>query len=517
MGTLIAWVLVRDDFPGKSVVNALIDLPFALPTIVAGLTLLTLYGPRSPFGINIAFSQAGILVALLFVTLPFVVRSVQPVLLELDTDMEEAAASLGADPPTIVRRIVMPNLLPAILTGSALGFARAIGEFGAVVLISGNIPFKTEVASVNILTQLEGDDPQGAAAVSVVLMVGSLVMLTTLDYVRRRTDPPRAGLMTARRDADVGAARRIRSVSSARSARGHEVRRPLRGAGLPAAAARAAGDDGLLQDLRARSRAGAQGHLAGPGFQHAFWLTLTITAIVVPINTVFGVITALVMVRREFRGKALLNALIDLPFALSPIIIGLSLILVWGKYGWFGPALESIGFQVIFAMPGMVARDHLRVPAVRGPRGHARCCARSAPTRRRPPTPWARRDWRAFWRVTLPSIRWGVAYGIILTTARSLGEFGAVTIVSGKLTGKTETLTLHVEERIDSFDFVGAYTASLVLALMAISGAARDAAVRVRQVPEERSRWPSGLRAWSSASAPSWRSTASRSTSPTAS
>ena len=119
-------------------------------------------------------------------------------------------------------------------------------------------------------------------------------------------------------------------------------------------------------------------------------------------------------------------------------------------------------------------------------------------------------DWRAFWRVTLPSIRWGVAYGIILTTARSLGEFGAVTIVSGRLTGKTETLTLHVEERIDSFDFVGAYTASLVLALMAISGAARDAAVRVRQVPAERLRWPSGLRAWSSASAPSWRSTASR-------
>ncbi len=146
---------MRDDFPGKSVVNALIDLPFALPTIVAGLTLLTLYGPRSPFGINLAYSQAGILVALLFVTLPFVVRSVQPVLLELDTDMEEAAASLGANPPTIVRRIVLPNLLPAILTGCALGFARAIGEFGAVVLISGNIPYKTEVASVNIL------DPAG--------------------------------------------------------------------------------------------------------------------------------------------------------------------------------------------------------------------------------------------------------------------------------------------------------------------------------------------------------------------
>lgn len=186
MGSLIAWVLVRDDFPGKAIVNALIDLPFALPTIVAGLTLLTLYGPKSPFGLNLAYTQAGILIALLFVTLPFVVRAVQPVLLELDKDMEEAAASLGAAPSTVVRRIILPNLLPAILTGSALGFARAIGEFGSVVLISGNIPYKTEVASVNILGQLEGDDPAGAAAISVVLMAASLLMLTCLDWLRRR-------------------------------------------------------------------------------------------------------------------------------------------------------------------------------------------------------------------------------------------------------------------------------------------------------------------------------------------
>ncbi len=150
------------------------------------MTLLTLYGPRSPFGLNLAYSQAGILVALLFVTLPFVVRSVQPVLLELDRDMEEAAASLGAGPATIVRRIVLPNLLPAILTGSALGFARAIGEFGSVVLISGNIPFKSEVASVNIYTQLENDDPGSAAAISVVLLVVSLVVLASLDWLQRR-------------------------------------------------------------------------------------------------------------------------------------------------------------------------------------------------------------------------------------------------------------------------------------------------------------------------------------------
>jgi sulfate/thiosulfate transport system permease protein len=184
-GTLIAWVLVRDSFRGKSIVNALIDLPFALPTIVAGLTLLALYGPRGPFDINVAYTRAAIVLALLFVTLPFVVRSVQPVLLELDEEMEEAAASLGARPATIFRRIVLPNLAPAILSGCALAFARALGEFGSVVLISGNIPFKTEVASVHIFSQVESDDVTGAAALSVVLLALSLIALFAFDALRR--------------------------------------------------------------------------------------------------------------------------------------------------------------------------------------------------------------------------------------------------------------------------------------------------------------------------------------------
>jgi sulfate transport system permease protein len=184
-GTAIAWVLVRDRFPGRGLVDAVIDLPFALPTIVAGLTLLALYGPGGPFGIDVAFTRMGILVALLFVTLPFVVRAVQPVLLELDTEMEEAAASLGARSFSIFRRIVFPNLLPAILSGVALAFARAIGEFGAVVLISGNIPFKTEVSSVYIFQQVESDNPAGAAAVSVLLLAISLAVLLGIGAFRR--------------------------------------------------------------------------------------------------------------------------------------------------------------------------------------------------------------------------------------------------------------------------------------------------------------------------------------------
>jgi sulfate transport system permease protein len=176
-GTLVAWVLVRDRFRGRGVVNALIDLPFALPTIVAGVTLLALYGPEGPLGVNVVATRWAIALALLFVTLPFVVRSVQPVLIELDREMEEAAASLGAGAATTFRRIVLPNLVPAILSGAALAFARAVGEFGSVVLIAGNLPFRTEVASVFIFGRIESDAVTSAAAVSVVLLVLSLVVL----------------------------------------------------------------------------------------------------------------------------------------------------------------------------------------------------------------------------------------------------------------------------------------------------------------------------------------------------
>jgi sulfate/thiosulfate transport system permease protein len=184
-GTAIAWVLVRDNFPGRGLVDAVIDLPFALPTIVAGLTLLALYGPGGPFGVDVAFTRIGILLALLFVTLPFVVRAVQPVLLELDEEMEQAAASLGASSFSVFRRIVFPNLLPAILSGVALAFARAIGEFGAVVLISGNIAFKTEMSSVYIFTQVESNNEAGAAAVSVLLLAISLGVLLGIGAFRR--------------------------------------------------------------------------------------------------------------------------------------------------------------------------------------------------------------------------------------------------------------------------------------------------------------------------------------------
>jgi sulfate transport system permease protein len=185
LGTVVAWVLVRDEFPGKRVVNAFIDLPFALPSIVAGLTLIALYGPRSPIGVHLAYTRAAVLLALLFVTLPFVVRSVQPVLIELDKEVEEAATSLGASNATTFRRVVLPALRPAILSGGALAFARSVGEFGSLVLLAG----KVQIASIVIFADIESDATQAASSLSVVLLAISLIVLFTLRRLGARGAP----------------------------------------------------------------------------------------------------------------------------------------------------------------------------------------------------------------------------------------------------------------------------------------------------------------------------------------
>jgi len=186
MGTLIAWVLVRDDFPCRRLLEILIDIPFALPTIVAGLVLLSLYGQQSPLGINAYGTRPGILLALLFVTLPFVVRTIEPVLLSLESDAEEAARSLGAGPLTTFRRIVLPAVLPAVLSGAALAFGRAMGEYGSVVLISGQLQFRTEVASSYVYKQVQNDDLAGAAATAGVLLLISLLVMLLIGALQRQ-------------------------------------------------------------------------------------------------------------------------------------------------------------------------------------------------------------------------------------------------------------------------------------------------------------------------------------------
>ena len=192
MGTLTAWVLIRYRFPGQSLVNTLIDLPFAVPTVVTGLMLVILYGPQSAVGrflssngVEVIYAKPGIVLALLFVTLPFVVRSVQPVLMGLDREMEEAATTLGANRWVVFRKVIVPSILPAVLTGAALSFSRAIGEFGSVVIVAGNIPMRTQVASVFIYGEIESDNPQGALGVSVALLAGSLLVLILLSLLQR--------------------------------------------------------------------------------------------------------------------------------------------------------------------------------------------------------------------------------------------------------------------------------------------------------------------------------------------
>jgi len=186
MGTALAWVLVRDHFWGKRLLDVVIDVPFALPTIVAGLVLLSLYGPNSPLGVNVANTKVAVFLALAFVTLPFVVRTVQPVLETLERDTEEAAASLGARRFTTFRRVILPSLTPAIAAGAALSFARGISEYGSLVLLSGNLPGRTEVASVRVLTYIENGSKEAAAAVAAILLLVALLVIVALDVLQRR-------------------------------------------------------------------------------------------------------------------------------------------------------------------------------------------------------------------------------------------------------------------------------------------------------------------------------------------
>jgi sulfate transport system permease protein len=205
-----------------------------------------------------------------------------------------------------------------------------------------------------------------------------------------------------------------------------------------------------------------------PEAQHAFWLTCLMVLIAVPLNTLFGVLCGLVLVRQRFRGRALLSAAIDLPFAVSPVVIGLALILVWGTKGWFGQWFLDNGLQIIFSFPGLLlATIFVSLPFV--VRETVPVLREIGTEQEEAAETLGANGWQTFWRVTLPAIRWGVAYGVILTTARALGEFGAVSVVSGHLAGSTETLTLHVEDRYEAFDLTGAYAAAALLALIAVA------------------------------------------------
>jgi sulfate/thiosulfate transport system permease protein len=205
-----------------------------------------------------------------------------------------------------------------------------------------------------------------------------------------------------------------------------------------------------------------------PAALHALWLTCLMVLVAVPLNTVFGVLCALVIVRQRFRGRSLLNAAVDLPFAISPVVVGLALLLVYGQKGWFGSWLAEHGIRVIFSPLGMIlATMFVSLPFV--VREVVPVLREIGTEQEQAAVTLGASRWQTFWRITLPAIRWGVAYGVVLTTARALGEFGAISIVSGKIAGRTETLPLLVEDRFQSFDLTGAYAASVVLAVLAVA------------------------------------------------
>jgi sulfate transport system permease protein len=205
-----------------------------------------------------------------------------------------------------------------------------------------------------------------------------------------------------------------------------------------------------------------------PAAIHAFQLTLEIAAIAVPLNTVLGILTALVLVRGRIPGKPILEAIVDLPFAISPVVVGLSLVLVYGRIGWLGPWLTDHGIQIIFSLPGMViATIFVSLPFVA--REVTPVLREIGDEQEQAAATLGASSWQTFWRITLPAIRWGVAYGVVLTVARCIGEFGAVSVVSGKVAGESETLTLLVEKRFNNFDLAGAYAASALLAVIALA------------------------------------------------
>ena len=327
LGTITAWVLVRDDFRGKSIVNAVIDLPFALPTIVAGLVLLALYGPHSPVGINIAFTRTAIFLALLFVTLPFVVRTVQPVLLELDAEMEQAARSLGASEFTGLPQHRAAEHPP----GDPLRRRARVRARGR--------------RDRRARPDLRQPPVQDRGRVGVRLQ----------PHPERRSDRRCGGRGRAARDLLRDAPRDRRPALPR-----HEVRACL-GATACATVALAYLVVVLLGPLAMvfwRTFDQGAGHfwhsLSDPNTVHAFKITLIITAIAVPLNTLFGIVCALAIVRQRFPGEGIVNALVDLPLALSPVVVGMALFLLYGRTGWFGSWFARHGIQILFALPSMV-------------------------------------------------------------------------------------------------------------------------------------------------------------------
>lgn len=503
IGSLLAWVLIRYNFPGKKLIDAMVDLPFALPTAVAGIALTTLYAPQGLLGsllpFQVAYTPIGITIALVFVTLPFAVRTVQPVIKDIPREIEEASRSLGANTFQTFIFVIFPILFPAWLTGFSLALARGIGEYGSVVFISANIPFKTEILPLVIMSKLDQFDYIGATAIGVLMLIISFAILLVINLIQRYFKPTYIltlflRLLNVFRKLETNQGRSnsktiktndkglISSILSYLGIEGYLLRSYntllnlfyksppiiliilawlifLLVLALPLWAVVS---QGLAKGLEEFWLA-----ITEPDAVSAFKLTLTATAISVPLNIIFGIAAAWCVTKYEFWGKSILVTLIDLPFSISPVVAGLIYVLLFGAQSYFADFFNEHDIQIVYAVPGIVlatifvtfpfvARSLIPLMQEQGTQEEeaARLLGASG--------------FKIFWYITLPNIKWALLYGVVLCTARAMGEFGAVSVVSGHIRGYTNTLPLHIEILYNEYNIVAAFSVAILLLIMAL-------------------------------------------------
>ena len=478
-GVVLAWVLTRYEFPGKRLVDGLIELPFAMPTAVAGITLSKMYAENgeigslfAPLGIQISYTHIGIVIALVFIGIPFVVRSVQPVLHDLDPAFEEAAHILGASRALTFRRIILPELTPAILTGFGLALARGIGEFGSVIYISGNSAKDgTQVVSYVIMQKLNAGSANyaDAAAIALVMLVISFVLLFVINAIQLHASKRVSGLA----DSSAASASASQSVAGGGS---RALKVVLMVVALLFMVVMLVIP--LCSVLVKSLGLGFEFYLASistPYVLSALRVTLIATVCAVVVNTLFGLIASWSLTKFKFRGQRLLTTLIDIPFSISPVIAGLAFVMTFGRTGWARPIVETVNgalgtdISFVFSVPGVVlatifvtfpfvVRELLPVMHAQGSDEEAAAALMGA------------RGLKIFRTITFPKIRWAMLYGIILCAARAFGEFGAVYALS-KTRGETFTLPLEVDALYmagtpDSI--TAAFAVSSILVIMAI-------------------------------------------------
>ena len=493
LGLLAAWVLVRYDFPGKRIVDALVDLPFALPTAVAGITLTAMFAGNGwvgawlePLGIKVAFTWLGVVVALTFIGLPFVVRTVQPVLQELDPEIEEAAATLGANRWQSLRRVVFPGIV-----------SRAIDR-----LLAGIRAGDRGIRLGGLHLGQHADENRNHPAVD-RHQTGELRLFRRHRFGGGHADDVLCPVAVYK-PASVVEQNKIRIVAMALTKSNSENRNGGTAGLNEPRIVRLLLISGALLFLSLflllplivvfseAFKKGVEVYLESirePDAAAAIRLTLLAAGIAVPLNLIFGVSAAWAIAKFEFPGKSFLITLIDLPFSVSPVISGLVYVLMFGLQGWLGPWLAAHDIKIIFAVPGIVlatifvtfpfvARE--LIPLMQSQGSEEEEAARTL----------GAGGWQTFWRVTLPNIKWGLLYGVILCNARAMGEFGAVSVVSGHVRGFTNTIPLHAEILYNEYNSTAAFAMASLLTMLTLVTIAVKALidwksqVAVREAPE---------------------------------